>query len=712
MSYDPTPLIPHEAPRLRRRRRTQQQSGCCCLLVVGLALVIFLIAWRGSIFSVFQRRSSAQQPQAVVDFPLEITSWQPTYLRFELVRLSVKLVDAGGRPVLTPKPPAIVVSRQGQAVTTVGNAESVVPRYDRNTGAYLVCWPIPWNAPAGEYIAEVRLKLDRPDLWVWETPEQRQERLKHERHQRNKEPAKPPSGTSYCVARTRFLIQARPVADIPKGTCVATWEPDFRPNAIPKPTGGKGDWHAMMDWCQYIGADTVWFRGAVTETYEGKLSDEQPFNTSNIQAIPQLAAEAHHRGLRFGAWAAAFATYPRTSNRYKPRYQFAQDISLGSGGVRDLDFISLLDRKRVTHLANFFAQVQADPNVDYVGLDYMRSDRGGYEMVDQFVREMPVKLPPDFQTWPKIKRWEFAAHKIEQEWQTDPNFYECWDWWRAHTGAGVVRDIIQQSGLKKPLWIFVLSWRHGIQHGQDPIMFTDAGASLLCPMLYQVPNRAHFNTVVRDWNQYLNAGQVNLAPGDQVDFFWHQKTLQPAAPEEMADRILTAHRKFQQGGLTLGTFWHDISRAAYWGDLGPYTGYEWALAGGSAFTTIRNDWRVYPLVAALQAPPTAILSSTFQMQVKLTNIVRADIKRLNVHIEKTPGVTAVAGDPKTIGSLGAGQTLSIPLSVRLNGPNAARANRFMVCVRLTWPDADYGKTVRRDLPRQMLLMKYVQGKTQ
>jgi hypothetical protein len=83
--------------------------------------------------------------------------------------------------------------------------------------------------------------------------------------------------------------------------------------------------------------------------------------------------------------------------------------------------------------------------------------------------------------------------------------------------------ILEKSRVTKPTWIFVLSWLHGIQHGQDPLMFTDAGITMLAPMLYQVPDRGHFDTLTRSWNEYIDEGQANIVPGDQVDFYWHQK---------------------------------------------------------------------------------------------------------------------------------------------------------------------------------------------
>lgn len=713
MVYEPPPLISRDSARSRRRhRRQQQQSSCCCSVIVLVALVLMLTAWRGTIASWFHRTPAGPAKVGSSAFPLEVGSDAAAYMRNDLVRLQATLVDANGTPVMAPKGPEISVTCQGEVVTTVGNVTRLTLTYDRASGKYTGSWPVPWNAAPGVYLAEARVPISDPQSWVWETPEQRRAREREERRRREKPGPESIAGETYCVASCRFQIQARPRADMPKGMGAATWEPDFREGELVRPTGGKGDWQAMLDWCQYMGADTFWFRGAVTEVYQGELNDATPFNPYNIEHIPEMAAESHRRGLRFGAWAAAYATYPMDArtNRRKPAYQFAKDISRGTGAIRDLDFVSLLEPKRVDHIASFFSKLEADPNVDFVGLDYMRSDRGGYEMVDQFVRDMPVKVPDGFQSWPQARRWSYVAGKVEREWQSDPNFYEQWNWWRAHTGSHVVESIRDKAQLTKPLWIFVLSWWHGKQHGQDPIMFTDAGVSLLCPMLYQVPNRGHFDTMVKQWGEYLQPNQVNLAPGDQVDFYWHQKTLRPAAPEEFYDRIMTAHRGYISSDLTIGTFMHDISRAALGRNKGPYPGTEWALAAGAAFSAIRNNWQVHPFAAKLEVPSSAALGGTCQATLTLQNVTKVAVKRVTLKLADTEGIAGVEGVPQTIPSLGAGQTLTVPVTVKLKGADGSRANRFMVAVFITWPDEDYGGKVRRDLPRQQIVMDYVQGR--
>jgi hypothetical protein len=124
---------------------------------------------------------------------------------------------------------------------------------------------------------------------------------------------------------------------------------------------------------------------------------------------------------------------------------------------------------------------------------------------------------------------------------------------------------------------------------------------------------------------------------------------------------------------------------------------------------VRTDWQVYPLTAELQLPRSASLGGTVRADLTLTNIIKSEVKRVKIELVKTAGIEQVGAIP-AIPTLSANDNLTKHITVRLTGPNAARANRFMVCVRVTWPEGDYGKQVRADLPRMLLVMKYVQGK--
>lgn len=647
------------------------------------------------------RREVRQQAEAY-RFPLELQVEGRQFLRYQLVPISLRLQDPEGKPVITEKPPVLTVWFDGEPVTTVGNLQKLEPRYRPEKQDYVCNWPVPWMAQPGVYVVQARMEMEDPAAWRWaDPPEQKRAVTKPK-------PPPVPEGEVWCTAQATIEVVQRTPPPFPLGTCFATWEMDFPTGPVERPRGGKGDWRALLEWCQYLGADTLLFRGAYTSTAAGPLSREQPFVPSNLEAVPQLAAEAKRRGLRFGAWAIAYETFPFDSNAGKPPYRYAQDISRTTGQTKELDFISLLDEQRIRDLAAFAARMQADPNVDFVGLDYLRSDRGGYEMTEAFTGEMPVKLPLNWANYNQRQRWQFMATKIERDWQTDRDFYEQWNWWRAHRGAQIVEGIIGQAQLQKPLYVFVLSWKHGVQHGQDPAMLNDAGVSVLMPMLYQMPSQEHFELTMGQWQEYMRPGQANLAPGDQVDFLWHQKSLNPAGPELMYQRMRAAHKQMIAQGQPVGAFWHDISRAAVTGRLGPYPGSEWALAGAAAFSQVRQDWGVYPLRFSLATlPETARFGVPVRARVTVENVSSVTVENVALRLEDTPGVKASGPARKTIPALGPGEKIEVPLDVVVTTPNGARANRFMICLRAEWPPKDYGKSFRRDLPATFVLMQYV-----
>jgi len=707
MEQQPLYLLDRESPTERRRRQhRQQQSTCCsCLLVVISALIALVVLWR-PVANWWQERSQTAKGQQIVEmFPLDLQVNARVYRRHNLVRFQIRTVDAHGEAVRLKEPPQIVVRHDGHVVMTVAGVRRVTPSWNAANQSYVCHWPIPWAAQAGSYVAEAKMAISSPGEWPWQLD------LPADK----KEPSYE-NGTSYCIAQMDFKITHRAPRDVPPGLCVATWEADFpEGQAIRRPDGTMGDWHAILDWCEFLGADALWFRGAVTRR---GCTDEAPFAKENLEAIPRLAAAAHQRGLRFGAWAVAYATYPRQreNNRGLPDYWWGQDISRSTGKVSSVSFVSLLDPNRITHLADFFEQMQRTRDVDFVGLDYLRNERGGYEMTGQFTSQMPVELPDNWANYSREQRWKFVAQKIESEWNSDVDFYEQWNWWRSHLNASNVEQMIHKSGIRKPVWVFQLGWMHGTQHGQDEFMFNDAGVALIAPMLYQTQSFTHFDHLIESWQRYTKAGQVNLVAGDQVDDYWHKASLsategsrQPAAPQVMYQRMVRAHREMIEGERTVGAFWHDISRAAMQGRLGPYPGSEWALAGAAAFSDIRQSWELYPLRVQLSAPDSAPVGAICTAQVTIENVSQVPVRNITIKLEDTEHIAPVSQRQRQVAEIGPGEAHIVPLRIRITEADRQRANQYMVAVRVGWARGNYGEKVREDLPRTIVAMKYING---
>ncbi len=707
MEQQPLYLLDREAPTERRRRQQkQQQSTCCsCLLVVISALIALIVLWQPLAEWRQRRFEAAQGRQIVAIFPLQMQTDATVYRRHNLVRFQIRTVDPHGEPVKLKEPPQIVVRHDGHVVMTVAGVRRLTPSWDADSQSYLCHWPIPWAAQPSSYVAEAKMAISSPGEWPWQLdlpPDE--EKPSYE------------NGTSYCIAQMAFNITHRAPRDVSPGLCVATWEADFpEGQAIRRPDGTMGDWHAILDWCEFLGADALWFRGAVTRR---GCTDEAPFAENTLEAIPRLAAAAHQRGLRFGVWAVAYATYPRgrKDNHGLPHYQWGQDISRSTGQVSNVSFISLLDPKRITHLADFFEQMQRNRDVDFVGLDYIRNDRGGYEMTDQFTSQMPVELPDNWPNYSPKQRWKFVAQKVESEWNSDVDFYEQWNWWRAHLNASNVEQMIRKSGIQKPVWVFQLGWMHGRQHGQDPFMFNDAGIAFAAPMLYQSESFQHFDYLIDSWNRYTKPGQVNLLAGDQVDDYWHKQSLsategsrRPAAPQVMYQRMIQAHREMIEGERTVGAFWHDISRAAMQGRLGPYPGKEWALAGAAAFSDIRQSWEVYPLRVQLSVPDSAPIGAICTARVTIKNVSQSPTRDITIKLEDTEHIAPVSQRQRQVAEIGPGEAHIVPLRIRITEADRQRANQYMVAVRVGWAPGNYGEKVREELPRTIIAMKYING---
>lgn len=139
-------------------------------------------------------------------------------------------------------------------------------------------------------------------------------------------------------------------------------------------------------------------------------------------------------------------------------------------------------------------------------------------------------------------------------------------------------------------------------------MMRDAGVDLDGIMLYEADEKM-FRGLVSHWNHYTRRDQLNLMVGNQLDWYLHQKTLNPSGPESYVDRILRAARNFHTDGKPVrGLFIHDIHRLLVVNGKrkGPYSTEEWALAAGHAITEVRRMNGASKYAVELDAPANAV----------------------------------------------------------------------------------------------------------
>jgi len=446
------------------------------------------------------------------------------------------------------------VLRNGKAVRTIGEQKNMPFFYDEKEGRWTGKWPCPWNADEGVYQVELAT-------------------------------GSVPLVGNVGLIEKPFSITGRTPAAFPNGFAVLTVEDldDIRGIHWKGPNGERGDWRVLVDWAKFIGADALWILSADSGGYSLKPADDHPWNDRAPSTLRMLGKECHRQGIKFGVWAMCYLIGGTPA--HSPNYQYAWEYDKGQlidgrekSGRRA---VSMLDPKRPHDIAKLLSQWAAIPEVDYVGLDYIRNALGGFEMVDEFVKDMRIPVPDNWGTLSKNERMLWLARKKVA--RKDDAFIDAWQWWRAHKTSHVIRTIKAVVG-DKPLWVFTLSWDKGWQHGQDPIMFRDAGADMDAIMLYQC-DKEQFSTITHDWERYLRHGQVNLLAGDCIDWILHQRD--PAGPEEFKRRILMGYHHLSRGGDAKGVFFHDLLRALR-GRMGPWTTQDWMKMIREVITEIKK----------------------------------------------------------------------------------------------------------------------------
>lgn len=486
----------------------------------GFALLASVAVLYAGVFSLWTVRGKSRT--------LKLAASKLEHLHYDIVELSLVSGDASLDESFRALPPRFVVMRGTETVTTIAGIREMTARRVA-PGFWTARWPVPWNAPPGDYRPVL---LGRPDL---------AERLE----------AAP------------FKIARRKPKPMPRGFVVATLE-SVMPLASMKvkgPDGNTTDWRGLLDWAKYVGADAFWMLGGQTP---GLGKDEIWMNT-NVSMIPKVAEECRRRGLQFGVYAMFSLTMSKT---VLPGYEYGLEIKDGKTVVTRA--ISIRDNKRLSDVAAFLKPFADDPNVDWVGLDYIRNALGGYELVDDFVAEMPgVFVPAEWRKLTLEERMTWLARKKIM--RRDMAFVEAWEWWRARRVALVVREIKARLG-GKPLWAFTLTWDKGWHHGQDPVMMNDAGVDIDALMFYEA-DKPQYAAMMKSWHEYVKRGDVQVLPGDIFDWGLHQKD--ETGPGEFGRRMSAAISGVYGDGPARGVFYHDMARLL-WGRLGTWGTRGWA----------------------------------------------------------------------------------------------------------------------------------------
>jgi len=195
---------------------------------------------------------------------------------------------------------------------------------------------------------------------------------------------------------------------------------------------------------------------------------------------------------------------------------------------------------------------------------------------------MGIKVDKNFYRLDKFERMKWLGKKIRIK--KDKKIISKWNWYRARKMSLIIKEIIERAKIKKPFFAFTLSWRKGWEHGQDLIMFKDAGIDFFNLMLYECTDM-EFKKLIADLKKYLRKNQINLNLGNQIDWVVHQ--YEKPGPLKFYERLKYAYDNLENSGNVKGFFLHDLARS-FWGRTGKYNYVEWLFSGSSIFNILRK----------------------------------------------------------------------------------------------------------------------------
>jgi len=560
--------------------------------------------------------------------PLVVKTSKIGYYRYELIDIYASYKDLNNDPITVGQLEAKVY-KDNKLIQTIGETKSIPLKYNPKLGLWTGKWPIPYNPELGTYQVLVR--------------------------------AMPPNPGPVITSTWNFNVMGRTPKKPENGICAIVLEygGTVLGRKIEGPDGKKGDWRNIIKWAKFTGANSFFMLGAETKSYD-HMPDDQPFDEKKLKEVEKFGIEVKKNKLNFGAWSMTFGLQGRKYEKYnyKASMAFSKEKQLLYPSWMH---ISLIDKQRFKDILKVAKRFNANPNIDFIGFDYIRTGHAdGYEMAEYVIQDMSIPVPSNWDKLSSTQRMIWFANKVKD--RKDMTIIEKWDWWRAHKIAETLNKIITLSGTKKPVWVFSLGWEHGKQHGQDPLMFMDAGVSFDAVMLYEA-NQVQFRRVIADWKSYIASQQVNILVGQTVDTsLLDSPYLLP--PEEFCRRLLIGTKKIAFGGLTDGLFWHDVSRAL-WGRKGNYSTKEWFITAAKCFSEFRKEKGEVGIILDTKIQSSENNRKNLRVNAYIENQTINRIDNIKIKLEKTDGIYILGRGTVNLKHLSPGEIKIIPFNVEI-----------------------------------------------
>ena len=369
-----------------------------------------------------------------------------------------------------------------------------------------------------------------------------------------------------------FLVTRRPLQPLPEPLFMWTVE-----------NGGRYD-HLEADflrdpsfsaehidrWIERTGFNTLYFMIGQTNSSLKSVDEGNPWIPGPLKTWRGFAR--HRQASYKGGYIGSYLSFGN-GNRKLKQYRFSKDFDDDQKRIFTNKFISITDSQREADILKLAKELDENEDIDFVGLDYIRMGPGGFENYQEFADIFGITLPGGDED----EKISYVGSHVRLG--TIPDLREKWRYFRAYKTAQVIRRV--SKAVRKPLFVFTLGWEQGHSHGQDPAMFSDAGADVIMVMFYEATHLQH-DQMMESWRDYLKeAGPLQVLAGQDVDVVLNDAA-DPArqGPEEMLRRYEDNIRVLSERGQLAGFFLHDLVRT-FNGRILPHYSEEWLFAAGT-----------------------------------------------------------------------------------------------------------------------------------
>ncbi len=469
------------------------------------------------------------------------------------------------------------------------------------------------------------------------------------------------SNPNWAGISQKFTLIHRKVPSIQKGLSIVNWEytTPIKNTEILGPNGEMGDWHNIPEWLSFMDVDAFWMLVCQTTGWDGNITAAEPWVKGGFENLDLLGPALKAKKIQVGAY---FMTFFTPGNGKKlAGYDPGLGYEPSDNTLTDTRFISLSSEQRFQDLLKASKSFQANPNVDYIGLDFIRTgEADGLENGPQIIDDMNIPTPAYYEGLSQIDKVKYFGHLLQVE--REPKNLMKWRWWRAHRVAEVVNRLLVTGNITKPVWVFTLGWEHGKQHGQDPYMFFDAGVTIDAAMLYEA-SAAQFNNLMAQWPAYMRNTDNNVIIGNSADTrLLDGRSENPAVEYEY--RTKRGYREIYPKGIAKGIFIHDLSRM-FWSTKRGLTTLEWAIVHGANTSDYRQECGLIPYATSLKLGQTVNRKVAGTLTIKNTS--NQKISNLRVQYVATfPWATVRDNIPKSF-TLGPKEVVNFTVEAELKG---------------------------------------------